>query len=332
MDPLLGSALTLLYHLSPMSDNNFNFGVQTACTPEQLEEEIKDLHARCSLEDFGTFYFTYGEELKTEKGWFSVVLKFYDEKTQLLHTAPKSVLSSTKGSTQSVVAIDECTFTFGPYKGGRHVLLLSRDWSDCDYLFTKEGKKRLGSRLLNTSLSKIRTGTSGDFELKSQEGDPISIHTVVLKPLWPFFSAALESNMKEAKKKQMKLSCSTSTLEVIVRHFYQQRLDMSFQNASELVVVAKMYDIPELLNLAIEEIKRRDMTVEEGLTAWTKSKEAGNDDLREYCVSQLKNKMPDLVECKGKIERMTKPDMLLLFMDISSSSGLTSGAKRSRTQ
>lgn len=106
---------------------------------------------------------------------------------------------------------------------------------------------------------------------------------------------------------------------------------MSFQNAADLVVVAQMYDLPDLLNLAVEEIRLRDMTVDEGLTAWVKSKEAGNEDLREYCASKLKDKMSELVECKGRIEKLTKSDMLLLFMDISGSPGAKSGAKRSRT-
>lgn len=180
-------------------------------------------------------------------------------------------------------------------------------------------------------LSKIRTATPGDFNLESQEGSLIPVHTAVLKPLWSFFSAALDCNMREAEEKTMKLSCSTSTLEVIVRHLYQQSLNMSFQNAADLVVVVQMYDLPKLLSLAVERIRRRDRTVGECLTVWVKSKEAGNDDLREYCARKLKDKMSELVECQGRIEKLTKSDMLLLFMDISSSPGAKSRAKRCRT-
>lgn len=174
-----------------MSDNNFKFGVQKPYAPEQLKEETKDLLGKCSLESVGNFYFTCGEELKTRQSWFLLFLKFYDEKKQVLHTSPGGVFAAEKHPTEEkVTAINECTFVLGPFKSGIDVLLLSPDWSSGDYLHKNERKRLLGS-LLNSSLSKIRTGTPGDFNLKSQTGDLDAVHTAVFKPLWSSFSAAL---------------------------------------------------------------------------------------------------------------------------------------------
>lgn len=127
-----------------MSDDDFNFGVQKPCTPEQLKEEIKELYAKCSLKSFGTFYFTYGEESKTRKGRLLVYVNFYDEKKQVLHTSPGGVFNSSGGSKNVVelTAINECTFVFGPFTDGSHVLLLSPDWSHHNFICTKENRKR----------------------------------------------------------------------------------------------------------------------------------------------------------------------------------------------
>lgn len=104
----------------------------------------------------------------------------------------------------------------------------------------------------DSSFPKIRPGTPGDFNIKSEEGDLVSVHTTVLKPLWSFFSSALQA-----------------TFEVIVRFFYDQDLNMNYSDAANFVVVAPMYDIPDpLLQQAIRFIEDRDMTVKEKLTVW----------------------------------------------------------------
>ncbi|KAG5358529.1 hypothetical protein CJU89_5127 [Yarrowia sp. B02] len=110
---------------------------------------------------------------------------------------------------------------------------------------------------------KIRTGTKGDFRLVSSEGESIEVHTAVLVPLWPFFEAAAAANMKETADKALEIQCPTSTLEVIVRFFYEQDLEMGFEEAENLIVVAQMYGVSELYDLAVSTVKNHDMSVGE---------------------------------------------------------------------
>lgn len=301
----------------------YTFGVQKPCTPQQLSLETKELYAKCVLSDMGTFYFVYSKE-EPKNGRYQVMLKFYDNNNQVLHTSSTGVLSSGKTSQlTSSCAFDHCTFLIGPFSSGFHVVVLNEDWSSSKMMIPKDGRRDLAMALLgDSSLSKIRTGTPGDFELKSEEGESVSVHTTVLSPLWPFFSAALKADMSEAADKTMQLQCPTSTVEVIVRFFYDQDLGMSFDDAANLVVVAPMYDIPDqLLKQAVNFIKDRDMTVEENLTVWEKSVEAKNESLRKYCASKLKEKMPDVVKSQERIGDWSKEDILTLLMDISGSFG-----------
>lgn len=123
--------------------------------------------------------------------------------------------------------------------------------------------------------------------------------------------------MKEANDKSLNLQCSTSTLEVIVRFFYEQDLKLAFVQAADLIVVAQMYGLSELLEIAITKIKAQKMDVQECLTAWERCQEAKNEELRKYCASKMKPMMSGLVGSGERLDKMAKEDLLVLFMDVS---------------
>lgn len=312
------------------SNKKYTFGIQKPCTPEQLKEETKELYSKCFLKDVGTFYFTYGGPNQGKKGWFLVFLHFYDEERQVLHTSSQNCMIATRELRPSF-SVDICTFLVG-YPENPAILVMARDWKTSKFKRVREGRRVLVEALVGeSSLSKIREGTSGDFQLKSIDGSCIKVHTTVVAPLWSFFATALESNMKEAVNKTMKIQTTASTLEVIVRYFYEQDLKMTLQDAANLIVAAKMYILPELLEIATDFIQKQDLSAQEALTVWEKCKEANNDDLRHYCASKMKTKMPGVTQSRERIAKMTKPDILKLFMDISQSFEEDASKKRKST-
>lgn len=219
-------------------------------------------------------------------------------------------------------AIDTYTFVFGTALWSQ-LCTLNEDWSIVSLTDLNLGRRVLGHELLKklakkqSNLPRIRTGTPGDFKLVSNEGESVEVHTVVLAPLWPFFEAAATSDMKEANDKSLKLQCSTPTLEVIVRFFYEQDLELKFAQAADLIVVAQMYDLSDLLDIAVSKIKSQTMTAEECLIAWEKCQEAKNEDLRKDCASKMKLMMSGIVGSSERIDKMAKEDLLVLFMDVS---------------
>lgn len=80
--------------------------------------------------------------------------------------------------------------------------------------------------------------------------------------LEPLLKAAVGSDMKEASQNWVTLQCSTPTREVMARLFYEQDLKLEFPHAADLVDIALLYDIPDLLEIAILKIKaQQDLTV-----------------------------------------------------------------------
>lgn len=289
--------------------------VQKKCTQAEFQNEIKDLYSKCVLEDVGTFYFTYGELVKAQQ--YKVDLKFYDSGKQTMHTFFWAFSHSKRPHT--TIAIDRDTFIFGEEQSW-FILRLFDDGKKTTHLKKINIGRSEVVKFLSPQppkpeslLSKVRNGSPGDFELKSNEGDLIEVHKAVLIPLWPFFAAAISSEMKEAQEKVLEVQCPTSTLEVLVRHVYDQELDLKLEDAANLIVVAQMYNLPELLKVAVQTIKSRDNTFDELLTVWGKSQEAKNDELKSFCA---RNMTAELVQSEEKVAELSKEDLLALFMDV----------------
>lgn len=303
----------------------YNFGVQTPCSEEKLKDVTKDLFAKFSLTAVGDFYLTYGAPESSRKNWFKFHMHFYDSGNEILHTHHTSVFvyERVPHTDTKVVTIDTCTFILEMIGSWPCLLCFDNKWTTSKITILAAGRetmrRALGQQSPKTEslMSKIRTGTPGDFHLKSIDGTLLEVHTSVLIPQWEFFAAAAKSDMKEATEKIVEIQAPTTTLEVIVRHFYEQDLDMTFEDAANLVVIAQMYNLPELVTLATEKIKSSKKGVDENLTAWQKSLEAENEELRTYSASKLQSLMPDIAKSKERIDEMSKQDLTTLLMDMS---------------
>lgn len=295
-----------------------DFGHVEKCTTAELLKEIKNLYSKCYLDYEGMFYFVIEEPSSHVPSFVNVYLKFFDRDRQKLHTSHVPVFVCPKETTKPSFAIDKNTFILEDSDTWT-ILSLNKDWSARKSKYWRTRKSDLVNyfsihlRGTGSALGKIRNGTPGDFHLKSSQGDLIEVHTTVLVPLWPFFAAAINSEMKEAAERVLQIQCPTSTLEVIVRHVYDQELDLQFDDALNLVETAQMYELPELLRIAIQSIKSRENTVEDLMTIWERSRTAENENLKRYCA-QLMVLKPD--ELEDKVAKLKNEDLFALFMDV----------------
>lgn len=292
--------------------NEFNFGVQKSCTPEQFKEEIKHLYKKCESEIWGTFYFTSVD-------YHSFFLKFYDEERLILHTSGELDLRLGKDKESNIVLLDRHTFAIS---ADTDYLVMSPDWSNYRVLDSLEVRKVLQQVSFEVSpLSKIRSGTPGDFTLESTDGEKIMVHTAVLVPLWPFFEAALKSDKDLNTKKTLKLECSQSELKLLVRFLYQDDFNLIGQNdtvtkedAIALIDVAKRYKVPGLVE---------DLFVyffwfcdnEELLSFWKKCLDVKTERL--FFASVLKGALTDMTDDQEQLDKMSKEDLIKLLVDIS---------------
>ncbi|KAG5357819.1 hypothetical protein CJU89_4295 [Yarrowia sp. B02] len=208
----------------------------------------------------------------------------------------------------------------------------ARDWSSSSAITIAGGTpsltelaKMLSETSLDTTpasiqkdgLSRVRGGIEGDYTLKSREGETIKVHKAVVAPLWPFFKGLLDSDMKEASENEAELKVPTSTLEVIVRYLYGQDLELSFPDAANLVVAAQMYDLPELLEIAIEKITKTTIDLTEAVMAWRLGFEAKNPVVRKHCAGKVKSLMPTSDNFAEQIDDLSKEELQYLLHDIS---------------
>lgn len=309
------------------------FGQLSVCTEEQLTVETQYLFSSCALENVGNFYFVHSLN-RNGRPSKEVYLKFFDKELGLLHCSEPSCFSTeySKDSPATIQtrAINPHVFllTATSWKG---VCILDAPWKFVAFqvlgnaeianmasFFKSRTVKVLPiTDIHRTGLARIRNGSPGDFWLKSDDGESIEVHKTVLKPLWPFFAAALDSNMKEASENSIDLPFPKSAIEVAVRYLYGQPLKMEFDQAANLLVMAQMYDLPELLRLATARTKSGTLDARQAILLWKKSFEASNEKMRSYAIVKVKQFMPEISDSK-LLEGLDREELVSLLMDISS--------------
>lgn len=143
--------------------------------------------------------------------------------------------------------------------------------------------------------------------------------------LWPFFKKMMQSEMKEATENELELPMPLSTLEVIVEYLYGQRMSVLLGDATRLVVFAQMYDLPEMLNIAIAKIKdfSHIFTAREAVYLWQKSNEADNSELRECATARLAQLKPDNTTFSEDIKDLEKDELAALLQNLFIAMGKT---------
>lgn len=292
-------------------------------TREAFDAEIKDnIHSSCVLWGVGEFYFVYGDyQASSTIKRREVHLYFYNEALKQKHSSPDYLFYHQVVPGKSL-AINENTFFFDGFAWG-YILTLRDNWRSPVYeQFGNDIQQRLAdfynpqTSIQKKGLAKIRLGSPGDFVLVSEEGTEIKVHKSVMIALWPFFAKMMQSNMKEATDNELELPMPKAVLDEIVGYLYGHYIYPPFDVAAQLVVFAQMYDLPELLDMAIKKVKSVNMKIGQAILLWQKSFEAGNDELKVYAASKLHKAMPNMSNFNEQIEGLEKDQLISLFQDL----------------
>lgn len=305
---------------------NFPRGLVKAQSKAVFDASIKDrVHAVCTLGDLGEIYFVMEEPNEDDpEGLRRVNLAYYNgRKGESIHS--RHPVFITTEQYEKVVAINPTTFLFtsGANNQG-FLLIMDEDWTKgIVQTFSHETTQAVREMYTTVSspksrLSKIRHGSEGDFSLSSDDGEVVKVHKSVMVGLWPFFKAMMDSEMTEAQSGEMKLPMPHSTLETIVRFMYDEDLELGFDDAARMVVFADMYELPELLEVAVERVKREDMSIKQTVFLWQRCFEAKNDGLRKYASGKLEKMMSKVTAevYDEEIEGLEKDELSCLFKDV----------------
>lgn len=247
------------------------------------------------------------------------------------HTADHIGLVGTKNTTLSPdVAMDQNTFLIYGTPSA-HLVCLDDTWlthtirdiniSTLKSIIDTYTPVVTPTPTVQSALSKVRHATEGDFSFISEGGDVIKVHRPVIEALWPFFKGMVDSQMKEADENVAHLSMPTSTLEVVVRHLYEEPLEMGFDDAARLIIFAQMYDLPDLLAAATDVVKRARLSIGQAIFLWQMSFEAKNGELQGYAAAKIANLMPKSKNFDEDVNGLEKVELVALFKDISGSLG-----------
>lgn len=285
------------------------------------------------MEGVGTFYIYYGDIWSGDQQLRrTLVLTYYDPQRQIKHTRDHiGLIGGHRAGAPPDIAISKNMFLIYRGRDSAALIYLDDRWESCSVVEVSASvlntiidtytRVETPAPIVQSALSKVRHATEGDFSLTSENGDVIKVHRPVMEALWPFFKGMVDSQMKEADENTVNLSMPTSTLEVIVRHLYEEPLGMGFDDAARLVVFAQMYDLPDLLVAATDIVKEEVLGITQAIFLWQMSFEASNSELQDYAAAQIVKLMPKTKNFDEHVSALEKEELVALFKDISGSLG-----------
>lgn len=292
-----------------------NFGKQTPCSRVEFDRFIAsaELYGKSEEDTVGTMYFVM-------RNHSEVYAVFYNEEHAMMYTT-KEALHVTdvpgEGIALSVLSFVLCD----DYDSV--LVTVSDDWSKIATSARITSKRYEVGKMLaeyttanESGLAQVREKCATDFRIQCSDGEMVEVNKPVLAAVWPFFESMLSSGMRESSENTVRLEARKSTVEVMMRYLHGQHLDLIFFDAVELVVVAQMYQLPELLDIAERFLRSFDTSLSEAMTLWRKCYEAGNEKLRTLAVSHIQLLMVDTEEFTRIISELSKDDMMLLLQDL----------------
>lgn len=184
------------------------------------------------------------------------------------------------------------------------------------YLADKLSYAREQTVLEGKGLTLLRSDTDTDFTIVCKYDEKIAVHSLVLKRHWPFFAAMMDSHMAESAEKTMSIPYPKSWVEAMVSYFYAESRELSFEDSTGLLIIAQMYDVPELLAQAMRRITYEEMNIGQGLAAWRSAFEAKNEDVQMYCAEVIHEGLENLPHSRELLTELAQEELVQLFMDI----------------
>ncbi|KAG5358754.1 hypothetical protein CKK34_5034 [Yarrowia sp. E02] len=255
-------------------------------TTSDVQKLILKSLSSCPLKDRGTFYFTFSHTDKDRHCWY--VITFVDNDGNMSNSCKFELRPN--DWLKQVVALDTSTLLIVPHRWEPYTLETKNHWksatiADMSYAqCLKVIIDRLSGPDLseNPTLARIRNNTDHDFVIE-YDGGEIPVHSVVLRSSWPFFDMLLESNMKEANEKRLRLPYPRTHVEPLISHLYGNPRKMTFVEATGVITTASVYDLPDLLAKALQRIKGEPhLAGNKALHVWKQASAVQNEPLMDF--------------------------------------------------
>lgn len=167
-----------------------------------------------------------------------------------------------------------------------------------------ESKKKATPKRASHNLSAVRNmSDDADFHIECLDNVRIPVHSLILKTYWPFFKTMMQNDCAESNDKVLKLDYPADWIEVLVSFIYSQDVQMSFEQATGLLVVAEMYQLSELTDMATDEIlgcAKDSITLEAALTGWVRAFQAQNEKATAFLAGQVASKQSQFGQSDGE--------------------------------
>lgn len=204
---------------------------------------------------------------------------------------------------------NESLYVFLKYKGKHYYFKIQLDTSTAQLISERDYTQNvtapppcdphLNNRRANHSVSDVREKmiSKADFHIECNDNVRIPVHSLIMQTYWPWFDTMMQSDFAEVQKKVLKLDYPSDWIEVVVSYVYGQTVEMTFEQATGLVVVAEMYQLPELAKMASDEIMKapRDaIALDEAVLGWKRAHEARNEPVKAFLARNIAHKKPQI--------------------------------------
>lgn len=297
---------------------------KTVCTDDDVKDLVMKATVTTYSERTGLFIFTHtGKEKDGTRERYEI--RLVRDSGELVKSMG-ALLSS--NAPRGVLVVDNNLLLVLFQKSAACFIQGTDSWADLSVINDKNElffsclRNITGSLLqLNhtSNLSKVRLNGVHDFTIICDEGE-IQVQSLILSSQWPFFKNMLDSKMSESETHTLRLRYPVTWVEALVSHFYDERKPLDFDTATGVIIVAQIYDVPELLTQAMRRIKREEMTIHQALVAWKRANSVENKAVRSYCanrVSELIAKLSSSAISQELLNDLTQLEFVQLFNDLS---------------
>lgn len=316
-----------------------DWGHKTQTTPAEFEAYIdtRQIYSQCKISCNETAYFVFGEPSERDPQHYEINAISYCNRSKVMRKSRLLLFYAPTTETAQCVSTSPFCFVFTNSDNdtfGVNMLPTNGEFR----VFDIGGKKTdllvfLSSQtaIKETGLARIRRSQPTDFTIQCSDGS-LGAHKLVLMSLWPFFESMIDSGLREASENVLELDQPKSTVAVILRYLHGEDLDLEFEDAANLVVVAQAYLLPELLQLVEEWLKLRNMDFKQALLLWRKSCEVDNDTLKALAASEIEKQLPGLGNLAEQVKDLSQEEFTQLMQDVCVSMGQNKRRKVEETR
>lgn len=167
------------------------------------------------------------------------------------------------------------------------------------------------------SLGVIQANTQvSDFTITCKDNASIQVHTAVLSSFWPFFANMMSNDCVEKADKTLHLDFPSAWVQSMVSFVYKQKLKMTFDVATGVLILSNMYLLPELGIEASKQIRgivSEKTTLEDLFLGWERSREACNDEMKQFFTRNIAKR--DRTEQEEMLKRLEEEKLIELHLD-----------------